>query len=201
MTIENLVVTQARLANLIGGLGYPNPDDDSPIWKWPHGPGPVAHSWLDLLSRVALNPQPLPPKELFIAAIAGVFIERANRVSELGTLLLDTKKTLNASFVAEFDEAGGWCGTMGRWELLQKILAWLRHHNPPPPDPEPWWRERLTQNELAVLGSRIAFAAESFGDQAIRAAMKKVGGSLMQQGLKPSQTAGSRQAIPVAEQV
>jgi hypothetical protein len=183
-------------------MGYPNPDDDRPIWKHPHGPGPVAHTWLDYLTRVALNPQPLPPGEVFASALAGAFVERANRVSELGTLLTDKQRSLGSSFAAEFDDAGGWCGTMGRWELLQKILAWLRHHNPPPPPPpEPWWTQGLTQNEIIIVGGRVAFAAESFGDHTIRSAMQKVGGSLMQQGLKAGQTTGNRQAIPVAEQV
>jgi hypothetical protein len=57
------------------------------------------------------------------------------------------------------------------------------------------------QNELVLVGGRVAFAAESFGDQAIRTALQTVGGRLMQQGLKTSQTMSSRQSIPVAEQV
>jgi hypothetical protein len=201
MNIETLVIQQARLASLIGGLGYPNPDDDTPIWKWPHGPGPIARTWLDYLSRVALNPQPLPPGERFATAIAGALVERAYQVSELGTMLTDKQRSLGSTFATEFDEAGGWCGTMGRWELLQKLLAWLRNHTPPPPPPEPWWKQGLTQNEIAVLGGRIAFAAESFGNSAIRSSMLLVGGSLMQQGLKAGQMASNRQAVPVAEQV
>jgi hypothetical protein len=201
MNTENLVITQARLASLVSGMGYPNPDDDSPIWKWPHGPGPVAHSWTDYLSKVAINPQPLPPGERFATALAGAFVERANRVSELGTLFSDKQRSLGSSFVAEFDEAGGWCGTMSRWEMLQKILAWLRNHNPPPPPPEPWWRQGLSATEIIIVGGRVAFAAETFGDHAIRSALQKVGGSLMQYGLKTGQVTGNRQAVPAAEQV
>ena len=201
MNIENLVIQQSRLASLIGGMGYPNPDDDNPIWKRPHGPGPVAHSWLDVLSRISLNPQPLPPKEFFATALANAFVERANFVSEMGTLFGDKQRSLGTSFTAEFEDAGGWCGTMGRWELLQKILSWLRHHNPPPPPPEPWWKQSLTQNEIIIVGGRVAFAAESFGDQAIRQVMKGVGGDLMQHGLRSGQTTGNRQTVPASEQV
>lgn len=203
MNTENLNIQQARLASVIGGLGYPNPDDDSPIWKWPHGPGPVAHTWLDYLSWVALNPQPLPPKERFATALAGALIDRANRVSEMGTLFADKQRSLGSTFAAEFDDAAGWCGTMGRWELLQKLLAWLRHHhrNPPPPPPEPWWKQGLSQNEIVILGGRVAFAAESFGDEAIRSAMLKGGGHLMDHGINTSQKTGLRHAVPAAEQV
>jgi hypothetical protein len=201
MNTENLVIQQSRLASMIGGLGYPNPDDDNPNWYRPHGPGPVIHSWTDYLSRVAINPQPLPPGELFAMAVAGALIERATQVSELTTLFTDKQRTLGSTFAEEFDEAGGWCGTMSRWEMLQKILAWLRNHNPPPPPPEPWWKQGLTQNEIAVLGGRIAYAGERFGNQAIRSAMLSVGGSLMQQGLKAGQATGNRQAGPAAEQV
>ncbi|MFT3781444.1 MAG: hypothetical protein QM790_05450 [Nibricoccus sp.] len=201
MNTENLVIQQTRLASIIGGLGYPNPDDDSPIWKWPHGPGPVAHSWHDYLSWVALNPQPLPPKERFASAVAGVLIERAYRVSEMGTLFASQQRAFGSSFMAEFDDAGGWCGTLGRWELLQKLLEWLRHHRPNPPPPEPWWKQRLSQNEIIVIGGRVAFAAESFGDSTVRSAMLKVGGTLMEQGINLDQKIGQRQAVPAAEQV
>jgi hypothetical protein len=201
MNTENLVITQARLASLIGGLGYPNPEDDTPVRKWPHGPGPVSQTWLDYLSWVAINPQPLPPGERFAAALAGAFVERANYVSELGTVLVDKQRTLGSAFAAEFDEAGGWCGTMNRWEMLQKILAWLRNHNPPPPPGDPWWRQGLAENEIIIVGGRVAYAARNFADHTIRSSMEQVGGSLMQHGLTARQATSNRQAIPVAEQV
>ena len=201
MNTENLVITQARLASLIGGLEYPNPEDDTPIWKRPHGPGPVAQTWLDYLSRVAINPQPLPPGERFAIAIAGAFVERAHRVTELGTLLADRQRALGSAFAAEFSEAGEGCGTMTRWEMLQKILSWLRHHIPTPPPPEPWWQQGLAENEIIIVGGLVAHAARSFGDHTIRSSLENVGGSLMQHGLKSGQATGSRQAIPVAEQV
>jgi hypothetical protein len=201
MNTENLVIQQARLASMIGGLDYPNPDDDNPNWYVPHGPGPVLHGWADYLSRVAINPQPLPPGERFATAIAGALIDRANQVSELCTLFTDKQRALSTTFAAEFDEAGGWCGTMNRWEMLQKLLNWLRNHNPPPPPPDPWWRQGLTQNEITVLGGRIAFAGERFGNQVLRSALLSVGGNLMQQGLKEGQYTNSRRTVPAAEQV
>jgi len=201
MNTENLVITQARLASLIGGLSYPNPEDDTPHRKWPHGPGPISQSWLDYLSWVAINPQPLPPGERFAVALAGAFIERADQVSSLGTFLADRQRALGSSFAEELDEAGDWCGTMSRWEMLQKILSWLRNHNPPPPPGDPWWKQGLTQNEIIIVGGRVAFAAEGFGNQVIRSSMQGVGGSLMQQGLQAGQTTGNRQAVPAAEQV
>ena len=201
MNTENLVITQARLASLIGRLGYPNPDDDTPLWKQPHGPGPVARSWLDYLNRVALNPQPLPPGERFAVALAGAFVERSLQVSELGTLFADKQRTLSTSFAERLDEAGDWCGTMSRWEMLQKILAWLRNHNPPPPPGDPWWKQGLTQNEIIIVGGRIAFAAENFGQQTIRASLQEVGGRLMLQGIKVGQETTDRHTVPAAEQV
>jgi hypothetical protein len=201
MNTENLVITQARLASLIGGMGYPNPEDDTPIRRWPHGPGPVSQSWLDYLSWVAINPQPLPPGERFAAAIAAVFIERAYRVNELSSLLTDRQRALGSAFAAEFDEAGGWCGTMSRWEMLQKILSWLRHHQPSPPPPDPWWSQGLAENEIIIVGGRVAYAAENFGNHVLRSAMQNVGGNLMQQGLKAGQATSNRQTIPASEQV
>jgi hypothetical protein len=201
MNTENLVITQARLASLIGGLGYPNPDDDTPIWKQPHGPGPVAQSWLDYLNRIAINPQPLPPGERFAFALAGAFVERANRVSELCTLFADKQRALSTAFAEGLDDAGDGCGTMSRWEMLQKILSWLRNHNPPPPPGDPWWKQGLTQNEIIIVGGRIAFAAENFGYQAIRSSLQEVGGRLMLQGIQAGHETSNRQAVPAAEQV
>jgi hypothetical protein len=61
---ETITLTRASLVELIEGLLYPNPDDPGdPNNPWgPYGPiGPVVRQVLREVSRVLLNPQPLPP--------------------------------------------------------------------------------------------------------------------------------------------
>jgi len=61
---ETFTLTKALLIRLLDGLLYPNPDDPgSPNNPWgPYGPtGPVIRQLLHELSRVLLDPQPLPP--------------------------------------------------------------------------------------------------------------------------------------------
>src|SRR5829696_8778932 len=63
---EPVNVTRAALVKLLDAVPYPNPDDPgdpSPPWG-PYGPiGPVIGGVLRGLSRVLLNPQPLPPRD------------------------------------------------------------------------------------------------------------------------------------------
>jgi len=203
MNTAPLFITEAQLAGLVGGLGYPNPDDDTPIWRWPHGPGPVAKSWMDLLSRVALNPQPLPPKKEFATLIARAVLERADQVGDLSSMLPGQARALSGTFANTLAEFGEDCGTMGRWELLQKLLDWLKHHPHPHPDPQPdpWWLSKLSQNEIIIIGGSIAFAGERFVDKALRGALEDVGGKLMRNSLKSGQGVDNGLTVPAVEHV
>ncbi len=58
MMNPNITLTKTALVSLLDDALYPNPDDPGP-----YGPiGPVIRAALGNLSRVLLNPQPLPPR-------------------------------------------------------------------------------------------------------------------------------------------
>src|SRR5215204_2101655 len=62
-------LTRAALVRLLDAVLYPNPDDPGdPSSPWgPYGPiGPVISGLLRDLSWVLLNPQPLPPRVIFL---------------------------------------------------------------------------------------------------------------------------------------
>ncbi len=200
MNNETLVISRARLVSLLGSYSFPAPDDDTPIWRIPHGPGPVA-SWLEALSRVALNPQPIPPGRLFVSIVAGAVIERAESVSDLSSLLGEQERGLTTRLGSELMEFVDDCGTMTRWQMIQNLLAWLRHHTPPPPQPDPWWQEKLSETEIIFVGGRIASAAQTFANQTIRSTLQNAGNRLVEQHLQPGRNEASFSAVPAGERV
>ena len=103
----------------------------------------------DPASKVALNPQPLPPRSAFLAGIVSEFTERMTDVAELIDLMPhpggERGITVVSAHVAKFiDEV---CGNgMGvRW---------------PSPQPAPdWFSASLSGADLIVMGTQFQQAA------------------------------------------
>ena len=96
-------------------------------------------------SAVALNPQPLPPRSAWLAAIVQEFTERMTDVSELLDLIPrpngERGSIITANHVAKFvDEICG-NGLKIRWPL-----PW-----PPPP----WFTDSLSGSDLVVMGTQF----------------------------------------------
>jgi hypothetical protein len=152
--------------------GYPNPDapDDPPGPVDPYirralersvvGQGAGTNLWRvvaekhpeiwdviggDPLSHVALNPQPLPPKSAFLAAVVQEFTERMTNVSELADLIPrpggEAGIIIVGGHVAKFvDEICG-NGMRMRWPF-------------PWPAP-PWFTDQLNGPDLIVMGTQF----------------------------------------------
>jgi len=166
------------LAALVSQLttGYPNPDgpDDPPGPLDPYvrralersviGAGAGGYLWRviaekhpeiwdviggDPRSQVALNPQPLPPKSAFLAAVIQEFTERMTVVAETADLIPrpggERGIIIVGGHVAKFvDEICG-NGMLVRWPL-----PW-----PPPP----WFSDTLSASDLIVMGTQFQQSA------------------------------------------
>jgi hypothetical protein len=104
------------------------------VWDaiYPHGPAigvtePVA-GFASRLDRVALNPQPLPPREAFLLGAA----ELAHEIVRTA-LGIEARGDSSLSFVR--DTIDDWCGTPWphKWPL-----PWPGPHRGDGPHPEPW---------------------------------------------------------------
>src|SRR5580704_2343748 len=137
MTIQAMPIqdsiSQQVLVSLIGQviLGRPSDDDPRPpgpadpvifralektLWALGNGVpwraqtafGPRPEPWI----QVALNPQPLPPRTLFFAAIAQEVIERASLFKETADALTSQGERqgiiIVGGYVSRF--ADDWCG-------------------------------------------------------------------------------------------
>ena len=103
----------------------------------------------DPLSAVALNPQPLPPRSGFLAAVILEFSERMTDVCELADLIPrpggERGSIIVAGHVARFvDEI---CGNALR---IKWPLPW-----PPPP----WFSTSLSGADLIVMGTQFQQSA------------------------------------------
>jgi hypothetical protein len=152
--------------------GYPNPDDpeQAPGPLDPYirkalersvlGAGAGTNLWRviaqkhpeiwdviggDPLSHVALNPQPLPPKSAFLAAVILEFTERMTEVAELADLIPrpggETGNLLVAGHVAKFVDDICGNGLAARWPY-------------PWPAP-PWFSTSLSGADLIVMGAQF----------------------------------------------
>jgi hypothetical protein len=166
------------LAALVSQLttGYPNPDGpDSPpgpldpyirraLERSVIGAGAGAHLWRviaekhpeiwdviggDPQSRVALNPQPLPPRSAFLAAVIQEFTDRMTLVAEIADLIPrpggERGIIVVGGHVARFiDEICG-NGMHIRWPL--------------PSPPPPWFSDTLNGADLIVMGTQFQQSA------------------------------------------
>lgn len=175
----------ARIARLLGHL---NPA----AWDWiiPHSldvnvgslvSGPLPDPWrtarqglIGRLDQVALNPQPLPPKDLYALALADAMLARVVSLSQLGRILggeagANMQKAAVAA-VADFEEI------CPRWP------HWPKHW--PPPPPPPWEEGEMAASQLFLAGSRLLLAAETVGDATVQRALDTAGNKLMDMGVE-----------------
>ncbi|HBL30603.1 MAG TPA: hypothetical protein DD490_27525 [Acidobacteria bacterium] len=123
--------------------------------------GPHPEPW----RAVALNPQPLPPKELYALALADAHIHEIFTLDRIGSLLggkaeeRSVRKALGA--VADLDEI---CPRWPRWPK-----GW------PPPPPPPGGREAMSPTELFVFGSRLLAASEQVEQGKLQEALGALG--------------------------
>lgn len=119
----------------------------------------------DPASRVALNPQPLPPRSAYLAAVVLEFTERMTNVAQLADLIPrpggEPGTLIVAGHVARFVDDICGNGLRIRWPF-----PW------PPPA---WFSESLSGADLIVMGTQFQQAAviamdrdlgRTFGDAA-----------------------------------
>ena len=147
----------------------------------PHGPpsvfGPRPEPWrqamADRLSMVALNPQPLPPGELYAMALSDALIQEVFGYEAMGHVL-GGRATANAAglavrAIAEFEEL---CPRWPRWPR-----TW------PPPPPPPWPHEEMTQSELLFVAGNFLAAADIAREGPVAEALDSAGSRLMAMSL------------------
>lgn len=192
---DPITISRKNFGQIVGNRAgyYPNPDDagdpNNPFG--PYGPGgPVLRRLLEVqrlrgLDRVALNPQPLPPKEILAAALAQSVTDHVAQLHALADMLAgDVAEDLRNGGLRFLDEFGEWCGTMTRRELIAALIRrLLGKRPPPPPEPEPWWDERLDAADLITIGVQMQAAFGQIADERLAGSLEQVGSTLMDNGL------------------
>jgi hypothetical protein len=143
-------------------LGYPVP------WRAQTAFGPRPEPWV----QVALNPQPLPPRTLFFAAIAQEVIERASLIQETADALTSQGERQGIIIV------GGYVSRFADdFELCPRI-PW------PFPGPRPhWFPEAPDGGDLIVTGVQFARAASETFDGQLRQTFADAGAKLVHAGV------------------
>lgn len=179
--------------SFFNGAGYPNPDDSGPVGPW----GPVIRKalqntvvqaggsnvalhilaqkypaiwdlWGNPVARVALNPQPLPPRIVFAASLAQEVIERAQTIQDISEALLPRESTgAVAGYVSRFTD--DLCPDPPKIKIPKG--PW-----PPDPDPDPRW----SAAELTVIGLAIQQAAGTFNDADVQQAVADAGNKILE---------------------
>ncbi len=193
---DPITISRKSFVQIVGNRAgyYPNPDDpgdpNNPFG--PFGPGgPVLRRLLEFqrlrgLDRVALNPQPLPPKEILAVALSQSVTDHLAQIHALAdTLSGDVADDLRNGGLRFLDEFGEWCGTMTHRELIAALIRRLlgKRPPPPPPEPEPWWDERLDASDLITIGVQMQAAFEQIADERLAGSLEQVGSKLMDSGL------------------
>jgi hypothetical protein len=161
----------------------PNPEDPNPPdppWPWRH----ILNKAIDrmnfsisaqgdLLSRVALNPQPLPPKAYFAMALAQEVIDRAGMMHEIAAGLNDDSEQrgiiIVGGYITKFvDDI---CPTPPRIKFPR-----MKWPFPPEPDPNPSW----SGLELAIIGTHFQNEARITGNKGIQKVFNEAGEKLLE---------------------
>ncbi len=162
----------ALVHSLIGGsAGLTDPDNPLPHGPWDpvirlaleksilvHGPQP--DPWRATIERVALNPQPLPPRTAFILSLGQAVLGRAELIQEIsGT----------TGYAARFVD--DYCGNGFRF-------PW------PFPGPRPnWFREEVTAMDLAVMAVQFDAAAKASANREVQSSLAQASTKLLETGL------------------
>jgi hypothetical protein len=123
------------------------------------------------LSRVALNPQPLPPRFAFAAALADELIERAAFAQEI------------AAWLPQPGEQRGIIVVGGRLsQYVDELCGNGFKIKFPKPVPPPWWQEALHGADLVAMGVRFEGAAEAVNGD-LGQMLSQAGAKLIEAGL------------------
>jgi hypothetical protein len=164
----------ANLVRLLAVLGKINPAVYDAIF--PHGPvGPhgIAVRRFSLGAEVALNPQPLPPKEALLVASAEVAHDIASAAISAQAAGTDGAGRLVAQVIDE------WCGTRPRPLPIPWPNPWPFPW-PPEPEPHPDWDIGASR----VVGAlTLAAVASRMQDGEARDALAKGAEQLLDAGL------------------
>jgi hypothetical protein len=177
------------VSQLIGGItGNPDPDNPTPPGPWDpiirkslirlgliFGPapdpwepvfGPGPQPW----SRVALNPQPLPPRVALAAYIAQEVIERASLIQEIADAMGNAEQsqgTIGGGMVSRFIDD---CGNG---------LLWRKRPFPPPKNDTD---NLLTAVELVIMGMQFEQSAFATTNQQLQQEFRNAGARLAEMG-------------------
>lgn len=128
-------------------------------------------------SKVALNPQPLPPRVHFMVSVAQIVIARAELLSELaGAMALPGERQgiiIIGGYVNKF--CAGWCGSefRVRWPF-------------PPPHPR-WFSEELSAFDLVVLAAEFQQGAKEAFNSDLRQSLAEAAAKLAEAGVSRMQ--------------
>ncbi len=118
--------------------------------------------WLaDGLSRVAINPQPLPPRYRFLSALALEAINRAELLQEVADVANAGEQRgiiVIGGYISRF--ADDFCGN-----------GYTLHIPHLDPVPHPWFRQELNGADLLVIGAEFAKAARQAFDPHVSQAL------------------------------
>lgn len=189
-------VTAEQMAALFGNVLDPERDRGMPRrqpQRWDHVirsvlekiAGPRPEPWLDfgspasraagLLDRVALNPQPLPPKALFLKALAQEVSSRAQLLQEVADAAEQRGIIIVGGYISRF--ADEFCGNGFR-------VPWL-HPGPPPPH---WFQGELEAVDLLSLAGHFAQEAGRAFSTELRQALAGAAAKFAEAGLARSQS-------------
>jgi hypothetical protein len=133
------------------------------------------HSFGD---EVALNPQPLPPREAFLIAAARAVIRRAELLQEIAGAIFDEGSERGIIIVSGYTSrfSDDWCGTEFR-------LRW------PLPGPRPnWFAHELDGIDLLVVATQFEQAAKEAYSRELRNHLIKVGEKFTEAGMSRLQS-------------
>lgn len=123
---------------------------------------------------VALNPQPLPPRERFVTALADALVGRAEQLAEVAGALGDPGEERGIIIVSGYVNrlVDDWCGTgyRPRW---------------PFPGPPPWWfSQEVSARDILVLGAGLHQASRAAFDPTIGRSLGDAADKLAQVGVE-----------------
>jgi hypothetical protein len=124
--------------------------------------------------EVALNPQPLPPRERFVTALGEALVARAEQLGEVATAFGDRGEERGIIIVGGYvgQLVDDWCGTgfRPRW---------------PFPGPPPWWfSQEVSARDILTLGASLHRASREAFDPSIGRALDEQADRLAQVGLE-----------------
>ena len=141
------------------------------------------HSFGD---EVALNPQPLPPREAFLIAAARAVIRRAEFLQEIAAAIPHDGSERGLTLVGEYTSrfSDDWCGTGFK-------LRW-----PFPGPPPHWFRHELDGIDLLVMATQFEQAAKESFSHDLRQHLARAAGRFAEAGMSKLQSSMNNSGGP-----